>query len=494
MKLPATAAVIAEVMRRRRVPQNFINNQGCGLRDPDFLAQNTFLNRRDQRLKALQCTRRAGKSSAEVIDHIEICLEFPKSKTVYFGLTIASVRAICWDIFKDYNDKFGLGLKFNESLSLIKFPNGSTVQLMGVDASARQMKKVLGQKLRKVTIDEAGSITVDMVKLCYQMIWPALSDLEPMSWLTICGTCEDIPNTFFEQVMEGEEKGMNWACHKWDTSQNPHMARQWKNTVDTLLANNPKVKETSWFRTHYLNEWCTSDDLLIIPWKKMEWLEFNEKAYHGHVVYRLSVDLGHTDASSFTMTCHDLKSKRLHYVFSYAKTGLDFTGVADEIRSIMKRFRDIGEMIVDGANKQGVEELRNRHRLPLIAAEKSDKYTYLRQLRDDVIQGNCVFNPGIKDAEGMDRGCWDLLREWKSLIWDKDDKTKEDDRCQNHCSDGALYNHRHSKNYAFTKPEDKPARDSEEYMEQQLEQEAEQLWRQEKEVEDDEADLFGSSD
>ena len=482
-------AIVAEAVRRN-VGRSKINYDQ--IRVPHFDAQNFFLDQRQHRFRALQCTRRAGKSSAEVIDHIELCLKFPKSRTVYMGLTLDSVTEICWDIFKDYNDKHRLGLKFNESKRIVKFPNGSRVRLIGVNASEAEMRKVLGQKLRKVTIDEAGSITIDMKKLCYQMIGPALTDLYPNSWLTICGTCEDIPNTFFEKVMSGQEKDEKWFLYKWDTSQNPFLAKQWKERIDQILTNNPKAKEASWFRTHYLNEWCTSDDLLIIPWKKMVFVPYNPKAYHGHIVMRLSIDLGHTDATSFTLTCHDLNSKKLHYIFSYKKAGLDFSAVASEVRMIQGTYSDISEMIIDGANKQGVEELRHRHNLPFVSAEKTDKYTYLRQLRDDVIEGNNIFNPGDPEQQGMGRGCQDLLEEWKSLIWDKKKPDQEDSRCQNHCSDGALYNHRHSKNYQVVKDSDPPPRDTEAYMDMLAEKEAEEEWKKEKEEAMDEEALFGA--
>lgn len=252
---------ILEEYARRTMVRNHVRSSF--LRTPEFLHQNLVLNSRAHRFKSICCTRRAGKSTTEVIDHIEIAMLYPKSRTVYFGLTLDSVTDICWDIFKDLGEKHNLNLKFNETKKIVYYPNGSRTRLVGLDANERQIRKALGQKLRKVSIDEAGSVTANMEQICYQMIMPALSDLRPLSWLTMLGTPENIPNTFFEKVDKRKEKGAPWEVFRWTAYDNPFMKPQWTDEISELKANNPKVVEASWFRTHYLNEWCTDDDLLI---------------------------------------------------------------------------------------------------------------------------------------------------------------------------------------------------------------------------------------
>lgn len=131
--------------------------------DPDFEIQNKVRADRSQ-FKALKCTRRSGKSTTEVLDHIDKCTEFPNSRTLYMALTLDSASEICWDIFKEYNEKHNLNLRFNESKKIIHYPNGSRTRLFGLDSNEKQITRVLGQKLRKVSIDEAGSLTRNMRK------------------------------------------------------------------------------------------------------------------------------------------------------------------------------------------------------------------------------------------------------------------------------------------------------------------------------------------
>lgn len=436
---------------KRRARNSDSENGLTRLRDPLFFKQNEVLDSRSQRFKAINCTRRSGKSVGEAIDHFEICEEFPKSRTLYMGLTLDSVSEIIWDIFRDLDEQGKYGCTFNETKKIVKFPNGSRIRLFGLDSSAREIRKALGQKLRKVSIDEAGSMTQDMRKICYQMIRPALADLRPLSWLTLLGTCENIPNTFFEQVTEGKENEADWSTYKWTAYENPHMAKQWKAEIDEMLSHNPLVKDVSWFKTHYLNEWCSDDDLIII--------KTNEKTFIAPIdlsgfTFVLGVDLGFNDATSFSMLAYSVRRACCYVVEASKDTQMDFTDTANTIRTYLRKYR-VSKVIVDGANKQGVEEIRRRHQINLQPAEKTEKALYLRLMRDDVIEGVLkVFN----------EDCNELSTEWESLQWKNDQKKDEDPRCQNHLSDATLYAWRECRHFFYKKKELKPDPNSDEFM------------------------------
>ena len=466
---PEERAIIEEYVRRKSLSDSIDLQR---LRDPSFEKQNEVLQARDKRYKAINCTRRSGKSVGEAIDHFEIAEEFPGSRSLYMGITLDSVSEIIWDVFKDLNKLGKYNCKFNNTKKIVFFPNGSRIRLFGLDVSERQMRKVLGQKLRKVSIDEAGSITIDMKRLCYQMIKPALADNRPNSWLTLLGTCENIPNTFFEAVTEGLERGVNWNVYKWTAYENPHMARQWKEEIDEAIENNPEVVNASWFRTHYLNEWCSDDDLLIIKLDKAK--NYLEELPNDRYGFVLGVDLGYNDATAFSVLAYSDNHDVAFVVKSYKETQMDITDVANEIRKIQRQF-DIEKIIVDGANKQGVEEIKNRHGIPLESADKKDKATFLRILRDDFIQAK------VKILEGE---CGELITEWKSLMWKDEYKEKEDDRCQNHLSDATLYAWRYCYHYIFEPPEPKKDPNTDEYMDDLEEREAEEMLQLQREEEE----------
>jgi hypothetical protein len=459
---PEQRLLIEEYVRRRvRSAEKPLNR----LRDPSFHVQNQVLNDRESRYKAVNCTRRGGKSVGEAIDHFEICEEFAGSRTLYLGLTLDSVSEIIWDVMKELNDRGGYGCKFNEVKRIVRFPNGSRIRLFGLDTSERQMKKILGQKNRKVTIDEAGSMTQDMVKVCYQMIDPTLTDLAPFSWFHLVGTCENIPNTFFEKVVTGKESFLPWKVYRWTAYENPHMREQWTKQIELYKKQNPDVIHASWFKTHYLNEWCSDDELLIVAISEKNFTDSLPKL---DLFYVLGVDLGFNDATAFSVMAYSLDAPTCWVVETYKESGYDITDTANKIKELQRRY-NVSKIVVDGANKQGVEEMKKRHRIPMTPAEKQGKASYLRMLKDDCVQSNLML---LRTGNG------ELVTEWSQLQWKDENKQEEDPRCQNHLSDATLYAWRECKNYTYD-PEDQPPHiDTDEYMDDFEKREAEELRRE----------------
>lgn len=445
--------------------------KAISVRTPNFTKQNEVLDARDHRFKAINCTRRSGKSETEVRDHIEIARDYPGSKTVYLALTLDSCAEICWDVFKSLSDRHDLGLKYNNTKKIIYYPNGSRTRLGGIDCKPREMKKLLGGKLRKVSVDEAGSMVIDMHQLCFQVLMPALTDLRPYSWLSLLGTCENIPNTFFEKVTEGAEKTVAWKVFKWTAYDNPFMVRQWTEEINELMASNPKVVEASWFRTHFLNEWVADEEMLILDMKRAMFAPWRPS----RPVYILGVDLGYNDACAFSVIGYNHDSNTTTLIKSYKRAGLDISATAAEIKWI-KTLYPITQIEVDGSNKQGVEEMRKRHGIHMEAAEKQGKAMFLRLLRDDIITGQFVMNENREEIK-------DFLLEGDSLIWKDEQKEKEDPRCQNHAVDATLYAWRYAYSYLYVPPVPVIPRDSEQYHEQQAELEAEQMRREREEEE-----------
>jgi len=235
------------------------------------------------------------------------------------------------------------------------------------------------------------------------------------------------------------------------------MRQKFIDEITRIKTHNPKAVNASWFRTHYLNEWVTDDDLLIINLDNARLETFDPDDYPG-CVYGLGVDLGFVDATSFTVKAWSVKTGFSHFVESTKEVGMDITDVADKVKmDLKKRFR-FSYYQIDGANKQGVEEIKNRHKIPFESAEKQGKPTYLRLLKDDVKIGRA----GIDEE-----GCHDLLSEWQSLIWKDKTRKEEHEACENHCSDSALYIWRKARNYLWKPEQKEPDRNSEEYLRKQ---------------------------
>ena len=106
---------------------------------------------------------------------------------------------------------------------------------------------------------------------------------------------------------------------------------------------------------------------------------------------------------------------------------------------------NIGAFIVDGANKQAVEEMVRHHQLPLQAAEKSDKVSFIRIMNSDFVSGKIKVN-GVE--------CSGLIEEYDKTIWNKrfleKGIYKEDSSFHPDIADAALYAYRFCFHYAST--------------------------------------------
>lgn len=387
------------------------------------------------RFQAWNFTRRFGKSVTFGKKGASVCANNPGAQTLYLALTLDSAKGIIWDAVEKEFKQHKVPYKpyYREGIFALK--NDSIFRCFGVDAGYNEMKKILGQAYDLVGLDESGSMRIDVGTLIMQMILAALVDRDGS--LVMLGTCESIPNTFFQKVTTGEHKDLPWSIHRGHTEESPYTGEKFKKEKAMLIENNPEVVNTSWFKTHWLNQWCADDDLIIIDFDK-ERNRVEKLPDYKDWIFGLGVDLGFNDASSFTVDAMSSKSPYLYRIKSFKTPGLDFTGVAKIIRDLNDQYK-FTFCEVDGANKQGVQEMQNRHDLglKLNPAEKSDKPTYLRLMGDDYKEGR---------IKHVGEGCVALENEQDKLMWIKD-SDKEDPRCENHCNDGALYIWRKMRTY-----------------------------------------------
>jgi hypothetical protein len=381
------------------------------------------------------CTRRAGKSYGVGMKHCITSLMYPEVSTVYIALTRSSAdRIMIKDVLKHINRKYKLGAEFNKSDLSMKFPNGSVMYLLGMDSSDDEAAKVLGQKFKLASVDEAGSFRRDLHGIVYDILGPACADLDGQ--VAMISTPTNITRgLFYDVVWAKTEPG--WKIHKWTAFNNPHMRDAWQKRIDMLVAANPRVVETPGFKQQYLGEYVIDTDALVYKFSAERNLikraELPELAH-----YVLGVDLGFDDPSAFTITGYNDSSKDLFIPFSYKQSGMDFTAVANYIKTLLRTYNPY-KIVVDNASKQGVEEMRNRHGLPLEAAEKHGKIDYIGIMNAEFMMGN------IKIVE---EDAAPLIDEYQSLIWDdKSTKKQEHPSCANHCADSALYPWRYCYQY-----------------------------------------------
>lgn len=366
------------------------------------------------------------------------CVQHPNSSVLIVGLTRESIKRIyIKDVLSVINREYKLGAEFNKTELSMNFPNGSVLYMVGANSDEEEMLKLLGQKFRLVIIDESSMYdNIDQRELVYGVIKPALADYK--GTLAMIGTPSNFTNSLFYDITTGQENG--WSVHRWSALNNPHVRDNMQEEIDFMLQHHPGIETTPRFRQHYLGEWYVDKSALVYKYdartNDIPSLPYDH-VYH----YVLGIDLGYDDATSFVVGAYSFYDPHLYIVSAEKKSGMLLTDVADKIRQLQERFA-ITNIIVDGAAKQSVEEIKQRYQIPMITAEKQHKRDFIELMNTDLRTGKIKVGPA----------CDVLKEEWQYLIWDEKQRKVgnwiENSSCDNHAADAALYMWRWSYNYA----------------------------------------------
>lgn len=430
-------------------------------------------------LKLLFCTRRGSKSYSMGLDLVGTCLAEPKANTLFIGLTRESAKNIMWkDILHDINDKYKLRGHPNKSELSMTFPNGSVFRITGADAHEDEMKKLLGGKYRKVGIDEGSMYTIDLRNLVYGILKPATADPNihgERGSIVMGGTSSDFARGLFFDITQGLEPG--WSIHEWSALDNPHVATQWAEELEDIRTNRPLYMETPQYKQWYLNQWTVDENKLVYRFNPDRNLASALPIFLDHTgwTFVLGADLGWEDDNALVLTAYHVHdpSQSLYVIKCFHEPKLEFDEVIAEIQKFMA---DPGmsphKVVIDGANKQGVESMRARSSIPFEYADKVDKVTFIELLNSDLVQGKIKFLPGTED----------LQKELKALVWvTEGDKIKypkkEHPKLPNHLCDAFLYAWRMGYHFQAQGVSKEPPRFSKAWYEQQ----SNQIWERERE-------------
>lgn len=391
------------------------------------------------KLKAALTTRRSGKSMGDALYLLKEGMLHPGCSMLYTGLTDDSAWRILWkDCLKPAGKKYKINLKPVKSDYQVELRDyGSMIYLMGVDSNPEEMSKAFGQKFKLVIIDEAALYKQDMRMFVHDVLLPAVADYEGTICLT--GMPSNNVRSFFNKVTTGQEGG--WSVHKWTFRDNPYVSEKLKAQVDFLVEHNPGIEKTPGFKQHYKGEWCVDEKTRIYNYDRDKW-GYDTLPQCNHWHYVLGVDLGYNDPTAFVIVAYRDYDPNLYVVEAYKRKNMTISEVATRIKHY-ERFYKVNKIIIDNSAKQAVEELKQRHSIPLTPADKAGKVDFIQLCNDDLIAGR---------VRVRNTGCTSLTDEWDVLIWyDKALLNKgiyaEPPRAVNHCSDAFLYAWRYCYNW-----------------------------------------------
>ena len=493
IKLTKAQRAAGHELRRRRLVAEL------KLFSPEF-PQQRRVSEDPAKLISIFCTRRAAKSYTLALAMVWQCLNNPGATCLYLGLTRRSAHDIIWPkILRPLLRRLGVGAVLNKSNLVISFPEVlghiSTITIAGVDATADEMNKLLGQGYRLACIDEASMYSIDLSDLVYGVLKPAMIDgTGSRGRIMLAGTASNFPKGLFFNITSGakdEATGRllegGWSQHVWTAHDNPFAAKDWAEEMADIVANRPLYMETPQYKQWYLNEWHVDQTKLVYRYNidgrnRFEalpkdlapvGLPYRELAARGWV-FLLGIDLGWEDDNAFCVGAYHESQPILYMLHVYCRNHMIFNEVDNKVNELMAIY-PISKITIDGANKQGVESMRARSQNPYEAVDKQDKVTHIEMFNSDCVQGNIKWGP--EAVEYRD--------ETMALVWltDKKDSNKiqlpkkENPTLPNHRCDAGLYMWRMNFAHHFTTPVEKVVVGSRQWYAKQ----SEQMWEREAE-------------
>ena len=398
------------------------------------------------KLKTALCSRRAGKTHSAAVYLLKQALENPESESAYIALTRINAKRVMWPKLKQLDRKYSMNINFNNSELTAYLPNGSVIYLTAANDQA-DVDKLRGSAFVLIVIDECASFGPHMDELVEEVLEPTLIDHD--GTMCLIGTPNAACAGIFHRVTTVEDG--DYSNHHWTIRDNPHVPH-----ADEWLER--RMRRRGWDNDHpvYLREWCgrwiRSADSLVYKFDEAVNLYDSLPTIDYDFEYILGVDLGFNDASAFTVCAFNRYLPTLYLVYEMKEVGMIPAVIAKKIQQLMDEYKFI-RIVMDtgGLGKSIAEEFRIRYNLPVFAATKHDKFSYIELLNSDLRSGFVKVPPNSL-----------LAGEWGLLQWQEDRKS-EDKRFENHLSDAFLYAWRESKHYCSEELPFNPTYGTQEY-------------------------------
>jgi len=346
----------------------------------DFPKQNQFILD-NNRFVAAQCSRRAGKTNGLAYRFARTMELHPGSQCIYLALTRESAKDILWPVLIELNEQNNLGWTFTESKLEISAQNGSSLKLYGADMK-NFIKRLKGRKYPGVAIDEAQDFGVHLRSLIDDVLTPSIADYAD-GWLALTGTPGPVPQGYFFDVTHSSKFG--YSVHKWTLLDNPTMPKPEQFLFELKIRQEWDDSNPTYLR-EYQNQWVLDVQSL--------WVQYKASVNHFNEMppakwnYILGIDLGYRDADALAVLAWSETDPNTYLVEEVTTRGQGITELADQINKLTKRY-DIAKMVIDqgGLGLKVAEEIRRRHHIPVIGAEKQRKQETVAFLNDHLRLG-----------------------------------------------------------------------------------------------------------
>jgi PBSX family phage terminase large subunit len=390
----------------------------------------------ENRFKVACCSRRAGKTLAIAADLIDTCLKEKDVLTVYITLTSKNARNIIWGDIKKIIEDHKLNAKTDETRLRVYFPDTRSELRCEGAKDESECEKFRGWKIRKCYIDEAQSFRPYLRNFIYNILLGTLRDQR--GTLGITGT----PGPLLAGVFYDMTKNAQMAQHPWTAFENPHMHdpvngkdlmvtlhEEW--ALKGVTINDPGVQREDFGR------WVEDTNALVYKFNKIKNVTSNIP--HDELTYVFGIDIGWNDADAIAVLGYNFKDQNVYLVEEWIENKQTITDLVNKIQELSAKYKPVKMVMDAGAlGKKIQEEIKQRHAIPVEAAEKHRKFEFIELLNDDLRTAKFKAFPDSRFEQDSVLTLWDRSEPGKLKI---------DDRYHTDIGDAVLYAWRECKHF-----------------------------------------------
>lgn len=382
------------------------------------------------------CSRRSGKTIGVQYKSIRTGITKKNSNIVYLTDTRGHAKGLMWEPMIELCEKLKIPIHQRVSELKITFKDtGSSFWLAGAD-NEKQVKKLLGYKLTNVYIDEAQGFPGFLETMCVDKILPALEDVQGQ--LVLTGTPNMICAGYFYDCVHSKD----WDVHGWTCWENPFFVngirklRPDLHTIEDLQMNalkrSGKDINDPGVRREWFGEWVRSEEYFVYEFdpnrNTYEHLDQNEDWK-----YVIGVDLGVKGSDAIAVLGWRPFDQTCYVVEEYKNSGMTTEKLTRFVRDLQKKYKPVNTVLDEGGLGSRTNlDFAERYGTYLDPAQKTQKYSYIKMLNSELVEGLLKSPRG-----GM------LQTEMTALRWCRkaleNFKYEEDTSTHNHICDAVLY-------------------------------------------------------
>jgi hypothetical protein len=398
----------------------------------------------------------------------------------YITLNRRSAKRIIWRALLDINEQFKLGGVPDNTELTLTLPNKNQIHVSGAKDES-EIEKFRGVALRKIYIDEVQSFRSYIEQLIDEVLEPALTDYDGS--LILIGTPGPIPAGYFYKACHSK----GWSHHKWTLHDNPWIKIKSGKDVETIIEERCErrgiQKSDPSIRREYYGEWVEDTDSLVYKFNKQ--LNVYRQA-PTELQYIFGIDIGWKDSDAIAVLGFSQASKHVYLVEEFVADKLTITDLAEKIRELEAIYKPTKMVMDAGAlGKKIQEEIRQRHQLPVHAAEKSRKLEFIELMNDDLRTGKLLAYEGSRFEEDSYRVQWDYSTPGRPRV---------SDAYHTDIGDAILYAWRECRHFLYEEPIPQPKPGTDSFMDALEAKEAEKLRAKIAQAREEEQEHTGWSD